>query len=173
VLTRHAAPTLSAFRRYLGLHRASPTTPTRAQKWLNLAVLLVLLLAVVLKASVDFPPAANLEAFRQSMPVDAVAFIKEESMPGRLFNSYNWGGYLLWELPQYPVFIDGRTDLYSDEVIDQWLQVVRAEPGWQATLDRWGVRLILLEPSMPIVAHLGNAGWQELYRDQRAVVYAR
>jgi hypothetical protein len=44
----------------------------------------------------------------------------------RMFNSYNWGGYLLWELPEYPVFIDGRTDLYDDELVEEWLRVVRA-----------------------------------------------
>jgi hypothetical protein len=140
---------------------------------LNGALLVILILVVLLKVSLDFPPAANQEVFRQNMPVDAVAYIRDNSPPGRLFNSYNWGGYLLWELPEYPVFIDGRTDLYNDEVIDQWLQVVRAEPGWQQTLDRWGVRLILLEPGMPVVAHLRSAGWRSLYEDQQAVVFSR
>jgi hypothetical protein len=135
--------------------------------------LIILILAVLLKVGLDFPLAANQEAFRQNMPLDAVAFIKQKSPPGRLFNSYNWGGYLLWELPEYPVFIDGRTDLYNDEVIGEWLQVVRAEPGWQETLDRWEVRLILLEPGMPVVGHLEEAGWQELYKDQQAVVFSR
>jgi hypothetical protein len=90
-----------------------------------------------------------------------------------LFNSYNWGGYLLWELPQYPVFIDGRTDLYNDEVINQWLKVVRAEPGWQKILDQWGVRLVLLEPGTPILGPLQDAGWQLLYKDKTAIVFGR
>lgn len=173
VLTRHAAPLLAALGRRFGFQGASPTPPTRAQTLLNTALLVILILAVLVKVSADFPPAANQQAFRRNLPVDAVAFIKEKSPPGRLFNSYNWGGYLLWELPEYPVFIDGRTDLYNDEVIDQWLQVVRAEPGWQDVLDRWGVRLILLEPGMPVVGQLQAAGWQKLYQDQQAVVYRR
>lgn len=172
-LTRHAAPLLDALRRRFGLGRAPSPAPTPLLKRLNLAILFILILATLAKAGADFPSAANQQAFRQSLPVDAVAFIKQKSPPGRLFNSYNWGGYLLWELPEYPVFIDGRTDLYNDEVINQWLQVVRAEPGWQQTLDRWEVRLILLEPTIPLVGHLQDNGWQELYRDERAVVYAR
>jgi hypothetical protein len=172
VLTRHAAPLLDALSRRFGLGRAPSAAPPLLKR-LNLAILFILILATLVKAGTDFPPAANQQAFRQSMPVEAVAFIKQKSPPGRLFNSYNWGGYLLWELPEYPVFIDGRTDLYNDEVINQWLQVVRAEPGWQQTLDHWEVRLILLEPTMPLVGHLPDNGWQELYRDERAVVYAR
>jgi hypothetical protein len=71
--------------------------------------------------------------------LEAVDFLKENHPEGRLFNSYNWGGYLLWALPEYPVFVDGRTDLYNDEIIGQWSQVVRAEEGWQEVLARWDV----------------------------------
>jgi hypothetical protein len=140
---------------------------------INVLILVVLVLAVLLRASVIIPLAANQTAFRQNMPVDAVTFIKQQTPPGRLFNSYNWGGYLLWELPEYPVFIDGRTDLYNEQVISQWFQVVEAKPGWQEVLDRWHVRLILLEPGTPLIGYLENAGWQELYQDDVAVVYAR
>ena len=107
------------------------------------------------------------------MPVGAVEYIRQAMLPGRLFNSYNWGGYLLWELPEYPVFIDGRTDLYNDEIINQWLQVVRGESGWLEALDRWEVRLVLLEPRMPVVSLLPGQGWWLLYADGTAVVYGR
>ncbi len=173
VLTRHAALALAAAGRRFGYRGMSQMMPSQAQKSLNWALWLIVFLAAVLKVGLDFSQAANLKVFRQNMPVDAVAYIKEKSPPGRLFNSYNWGGFLLWGLPEYPVFIDGRTDLYNDEVIDQWLQVVRAEPGWQETLGRWGVRLILLEPGMPVVGQLEAEGWQLLYKDEQAVVFGR
>ena len=34
-----------------------------------------------------------------------------------MFNSYNWGGYLMFKLPDYPVFVDGRTDLYAIGIV--------------------------------------------------------
>ena len=173
VITRHAALVVAALGRSFGFQEAKMVDQTRLQKVLNGVILVVLILAVLLKVGAEFPLAANQAAFRENMPLDAVAFIKRQAPPGRLFNSYNWGGYLLWELPEYPVFIDGRTDLYNDEVIDQWLRVVRGDPGWQEVLDRWDVRIILIEPSMPLVNQLENAGWQELYRDEVAVVYRR
>ena len=107
------------------------------------------------------------------MPAEAVNFIRETKPAGRLFNSYNWGGYILWELPEYPVFIDGRTDLYDDDLINEWLQVLRAEPGWQAGLERWQVRLILVENGTPVVGQLEQNGWKQLYQDELAVIYGR
>jgi hypothetical protein len=51
--------------------------------------------------------------------------------------------------------------------------VLRAEPGWQDVLERWQVRLILLENGTPVVGQLGQNGWNLLYQDELAVVYGR
>jgi hypothetical protein len=172
-LARHAAPLLDALGRRAGFYGASVARPRGARAVLNWVLLTGLILAALAKASADFPAATNEAEFRKTMPVDAVAYLQEHPLPGRLFNSYNWGGYVLWHLPQYAVFIDGRTDLYNDEVISQWLQAMRGEPGWQDTLDRWGVRLVLIEPSTPLAGQLAAAGWEQMYADDLAVIYAR
>jgi hypothetical protein len=109
----------------------------------------------------------------QSLPVGAVEWIKENRPAGRLFNSYNWGGYLIWELREYPVFIDGRADLYGQDLLAQWHDVVNAGPHALAILERWQVRLVLLEPDWPIIPLLETKGWQVLYRDPLSVVLAR
>jgi hypothetical protein len=173
VLTRHAAPVLQAIGRTLGYHGVSSAKPRGAQALLNWILLGVLALAALVKAGMDFPRSVNEGAFKETFPVEAVAFIQAQQPQGRLFNSYNWGAYLLWELPEYPVFVDGRTDLYDDEIIDQWLHVVRGEEGWQSTLDQWEVRLILLEPGTPLVDQLEVQGWELLYGDDVALVYSR
>ncbi len=90
-----------------------------------------------------------------------------------MLNSYNWGGYLLWNARDYPVFIDGRTDLYNDEIIDQWLDIVDAKGDWNAALDRWDIHLILLEPDWPVIPMLADHGWKLLYSDQQSVLYSR
>lgn len=173
VLTRHAAPVFVVLGRKLGFRGASTAAPNRSQAVLNWALLGILVLAVIVKAGMDFPRLTNEEKFTAKFPVDAVAIIKAERPPGRMFNSYNWGAYLLWELPEYPVFVDGRTDLYNDELLDQWFQVVRAEEGWQQVLYDWEVRLIVLEPTLPVVGYLEVEGWRLLYGDEVAVVYTR
>ena len=172
-LTRHTAPVLEALGRKLGFRMSFSERPTRLQNTLNWAILLLLVLAVAVKAASVYPRAVNERYFNEALPVEAIAYIKDNLPPGQMFNSYNWGGYLLWSLPEYPVFIDGRTDLYSDGLIDEWLQVVRAEDGWQQVLNLYDVRLILLEPHMPVVGVLEDEGWRELYQDEKSVVYGR
>lgn len=173
VITRHAADPLAELGEQVGFHGASMDRPVGPQAWLNAVLLAMLALAAVARAGVAFPLETNREAWRQTLPVDAVSYLKTNPQPGRLFNSYNWGAYLIWELPEQPVFIDGRTDLYNDDVIGQWLQVVRGEPGWQETLNHWDVHLVLVEPSLPLNTLLPDNGWMEIYRDEVAVIYRR
>ena len=102
----------------------------------------------------------------KNVPVGAVEWLKENKAGGHLFNSYNWGGYLAWSLPQSPVFIDGRADLFGNELINDWWNVVDGTPQGFAILDQWKVQTILLEPSWPIIKLLPSAGWREVYQDQ-------
>ena len=172
VLTRYAAPVLDAMVRKLGIRKA-PEKPRKGQAALNRVLLSLVALAALVKAATALPTETNQAEIRKTMPAEAVNFIRETKPAGRLFNSYNWGGYILWELPEYPVFIDGRTDLYDDDLINEWLQVLRAEPGWQAVLERWQVRLILVENGTPVVGQLEQNGWKQLYQDELAVIYSR
>jgi hypothetical protein len=110
---------------------------------------------------------------RELYPKDAVAWLQENRPVGPMLNEYGWGGYLIWRLPEYPVFVDGRTDLYGDEILGQWTQVVNARPGWEDTLDRWGIRLVLLPPSWPVTSLLEERGWRLLYQDGQAVLFGR
>lgn len=173
VLTRYAAPLLSAFTYRLGYRVPINSKPTRMTKLVNWTIIALVVVSVVAKALTIFPAEMNQTRFSETLPVKAVELIRLQSPAGRIFNSYNWGAYLLWSLPEYPVFIDGRTDLYNDEIISQWLQVVRAEQGWMTVLENWQVRLILLEPDLPVVKELADAGWEQIYRDEISVVFSR
>jgi hypothetical protein len=121
---------------------------------------------------------------RQQYPLGAVEFLRAQRPEGQLFSTYAWGGYLIWALPQYPVFIDGRTDLYGDAVIGEWLDIMaaregvgqpggEAKPNWEDLLARRGVSQVLLEPGQPLLSALARAGWQTQYADELAVVMRR
>ena len=174
VLTRHLQPLMRQMSRLLKISFTPAASPTRRTTFLNCAVLLILALAVLAKLSMVVPLEANEQAFRKIVPVDAVNFLHETLPPGRLFNPYNWGGYLLWALPEYPVFVDGRTDLYNDQIISEWLKIVRTEPGWQQMLAQYDVHLVLTETGSGLEKALQHeAGWKQIYHDSLAGVYQK
>ena len=174
VLTRHAEPLVMILQRKLGLHVNYHLPLSRFRSGLNYSILILLILAVVAKIWLVYPASANEKVFEANLPVKAVEFIKENHPAGRLFSTYNWGGYLLWALPQYPVFVDGRTDLYNDEIIGEWLKVVKVEPGWQDTLAKYGVAIVMTETGSGLDQVLkNNPNWTEVYQDSKAVVYQK
>jgi hypothetical protein len=109
----------------------------------------------------------------QHYPVKAISWIQSNRPAGRLFNSYNWGGYILWKLPEYPVFIDGRADLYGTEIISQWQEVVNARSNTLKILDTWNVNIVLIEPVWPAIQFLEFNGWENVYQDEMSVILMR
>lgn len=153
--------------------RAGAQLPQRLARPLNLLLVVLVAIAAVLKSLEPLGSDANRQALEMQAPVAAVDRIRQLQPPGPLFNSYNWGSYVLWELnPDYMSFVDGRTDLFDDEILEQYLAIWRGEPGWEASLERWGIRLALIEPNAPLAVELRDAGWSVLYEDEMAVVYA-
>jgi hypothetical protein len=146
----------------------------RLRLGLNAAILALLGGAALLKLTIVASPGLVARYTAESFPVEAAAWIRANRPPGLLFNDYNWGGYLVWALREYPVFVDGRTDLYDDELLRAYLQAVRGETGWEATLDRYRINLVLVPAGSGLARELGRSeGWAAAYRDGVAVVFLR
>jgi hypothetical protein len=113
------------------------------------------------------------ERLHAEFPVAATDWIAAERPPGELFNTFNWGGYLMWELPRYRVSIDGRTDVY-DEYLDVYHDTISARPGWEDELDREGIGTVLVDVDAPLADALRADGtWRVGYEDEVAVVFVR
>jgi hypothetical protein len=108
-------------------------------------------------------------------PAGAVEFLRSQRPPGPLYNHFNWGGYLIWALPEYPVGLDGRTNLYGEERLDRafraWLGEADADPD----LSWAGVVLApkkLGRSEVPLTNGLrGDSRWRVAYEDEVAVVF--
>ena len=107
-------------------------------------------------------------------PVDMVRTLESDETSGAVFNQMIWGGYLLYERPSIPVFIDGQTDFYGEELSREYIRVLKGRPGWREVLDRYDVRWTLVASGEPINQLLAlDPGW-DLYRaDGVAAVYHR
>jgi hypothetical protein len=109
-------------------------------------------------------------------PVQGLAALKEVHPDARVLADYGWGGYAIHEL--YPsggrVFVDGRNDMYDQQVLEDYDSIKNADPSWQALADRYGVDALLLKPEATVTrGPAETAGWCELYRDENEVLYLR
>ena len=164
---------LDAFlaRRGWTLPRRSRETPARVA--VNLA--LIALVALGTLAQLRYVTSATTleRALTLNYPLGALEFLKAESTEGQLFNSYNWGGYLMFHAPEFPVFIDGRTDLYRD-FLGEYAGAVSGGPEWRSLFARHDIGIALIESDSPLAAQLEAAeDWNLAYQDEVASVYLR
>lgn len=123
------------------------------------------------------------------LPCLATEFLKNQE-PGNIFNAYEWGGYLIWQLPQFKIFVDGRMPSWvtKDErqLPNSWrglspytvyLNILETKPGWSETLENYQTDYLLIQSRSSLDIFLEregrNFGYQPIYRDPLAVVYRR
>lgn len=140
---------------------------------LNVLILACVSLAAGLKISLPLSSERIAQAIANQQPLGAMAFLQSAKPPGPLLNSYTWGGYLVWELwPAYRTFVDGRTDLFAGDVLNDYVDAWNATSRWPEVIARYDIRLALLERSAPLTHALRADGWATLYEDRQAVVLA-
>ncbi len=174
-----AAPTLSRYAAQVRIGRLrwdlrqlppprSPTTPMVVVNWTLIVAFALASGGWVIKGAVD-----NLDIEVRRYPVTALEYIDAHGLAdGRMYNSYNWGGYLLWR--GYPVFIDGRADVYMDEFINYYLLAYRVRADWRRPLDEYNVDYVLIESDASLATLLeADVGWKRVYRDDIAVIFCR
>jgi hypothetical protein len=104
-------------------------------------------------------------------PVAAYPHIPQTA---RLFAPDKFGGYLIYRSAgHFPVFFDGRSDLYGAEFLKQYSRAMQARPGWNMWWDQFRFTHALLPADAPLIGALEQAGWKTLYRDATATLLAR
>ena len=132
-------------------------------------VLLTLWVAVI--SRVPRSRDALLSRVASALPVRACDYIRENHLPGPLFNAYEWGSFLTWYLPDYPVTIDSRNDLYGDEINLRYFKLTHAETPLFGDVSFVYARTILLPSSSPMAVALSAAPqFKVMYRDDLAIV---
>ena len=139
---------------------------------LSLLLLLPLFLfANRLRTTVYGPPKQEMV----QVPLKAVEFMHQKQVIGNTFTDPNvWAGYLIWTRPMNPVYIDGRIDMYGDQFVKEYIDIIRGKIDWQQPFSRYGVRVAILNPKSMLSREMQSApDWQMLYQDEMAAVFAR
>jgi len=119
-------------------------------------------------------PAAQADMIDDHMPVAAVDWILANDPGDRPFNQYSWGGYLGLRVPEDPIYIDGRSDIYGDEPIREYADAVtlRADPA--PLLEIRGIDYVLFPLNQPLADWLDQTdAWQRVYADQLTGIWRR
>lgn len=120
------------------------------------------------------PCRTGLGVVAQTVPIDAADFLRAARPRGPIFNSLADGAFFAWALPEYPVFIDGRLEVYGDRFVGQY---ALAEPAqFSGLLDRWSINTAVLQTPrfLPHAAALrATPDWALVYVDARNMVFVR
>jgi hypothetical protein len=130
-------------------------------------VILTILLSIALTTS----SLGKLNRFERSVfPVDAVQWLEDHPQSGRMFNAFDWGGYILFHLwPGQKVFIESQTDV-TGEVTQKYEAVIALHEGWQEILNQYNVTWAMIPPKWPLASELIAQGWNTAYKDSTAVI---
>lgn len=119
-------------------------------------------------------PEAQDRAIATALPADATRWLAASDVDGRLFNRYEWGGYLGQQRPDVDVFMDGRADVYGDDLLRMYVSLITLEVDPRVVLDRYDIEVAIYPTGQPLTDWFDNAdGWERVYADDLAVVWRR
>jgi hypothetical protein len=158
-------------------HR-KPMSPDRAlgRRVIEMGAGLVIVIGALIVLVPSGVGSAIDEDIADRFPVPAVELLQRVDPDARVLAEYGWGGYVIHELYDSGgrVFVDGRNDMYDQQVLEDYDSIKNADPNWVALADGYRVDAILLEPDATITRGPAEAaGWCEAYRDTNQVLYLR
>ena len=153
---------------------APPAQVDRAPSWTELVATACALAVILLIAGplVNFNVRGIDRAISADYPVNAVNFLRRNGFSGPLYNNLNWGGFLMWYLPELPVAVDGRNDLYGDDLDKIFYNSQSAFPSYVTDPYLDESRLVILDSTLPLAKILTiDRRFRLVYRDDIATVY--
>ena len=156
----------------LGRHLPAVERGTKSKEryGINLLILCALIPIIVQR----LPRQEDLRKLDQRYPLQALTFLRSFHPQGRVLNDYLWGGYLEWNVPGIPVFVDSRVDIFEyNGSFRDYLAMVRLQRSL-ALLSQYKIRYVLFPRDAAMVYLLKNtAGWKTDYEDESAVFLER
>ncbi|MBZ0320913.1 MAG: hypothetical protein K8L91_31150 [Anaerolineae bacterium] len=149
--------------------------PTASQVRLNWILLIVVLFAAIAKIGSTLTTEQVKENQEEFLPVEAAEYLRENNPAGPMFNEYNWGGYFIFAVPDIPVFVDGRTDLYDDSFLKDYFRATLGTKEWRKPLDKYDIRLVVVDKTSALATLLREKPdeWGLVHEDDLAAIFER
>lgn len=108
---------------------------------------------------------------------EAVQYLDARNPRKRIFSRFEWGEYLSWLIgPRYQIFMDGRIEIYPDDIWKEYWALTNGRADWMEILDRYGVDSLLLDADyhvdlLPQVKR--SPQWQLVCEEGPALLFER
>ena len=135
----------------------------------------VIIIGIVAGCIVSFPSSRYLmEDTVKEYPVKALPYLQQFKPDGRVFNDYLWGGYLIWNVRQIPVFVDSRVDIFDHHgIFGDFLDTMGVKRPMEV-LDKYHIKYVLYRRNEPLAyLLLHSPGWSVKYDDGTTVLFER
>jgi len=110
-------------------------------------------------------------------PIDATAFLNDHPPRGQIFNTYEWGDYLLWAgPPRLKVFVASHAHLVPRVVWQDYMTVIGVATDWRKVLDRYRVNTVVVDADQHddlVDALREDKAWSITYADAPATIFTR
>jgi hypothetical protein len=106
-------------------------------------------------------------------PVSDGALAAIGSCPGNLYNRYDEGGYLLWFAPTRKVYMDGRQDPFTSELVLEHIRMETVGGDTDHVFARHDIGCAYLPASSPTASHLVASGWSKRFDREGWLVLQR
>jgi hypothetical protein len=145
---------------------------------LNLALSLIfLLLPLGLLPGVRNTWWPQARSATENTPIAAAAWLADHpDLPGPLWSEIGFSSYLEFALPEWPVWIDTRFEVFPPQQWQAYADITYARYNYLSLLDETGANLLMIsvkEQPVLLQALAKQAEWCEIYRDKVAVIYQR
>ena len=108
----------------------------------------------------------------KTFPTAAVEKARIANLPGRVFDAWGWGGYIMYAWPTASLHVDPLK--FNAETMTSYSLIEDMQPGWQKEMDRWQIETVIVSSKSPMAKGLSlEPAWKVWYRDSTAAVFRR
>lgn len=148
------------------------------------SVFLVLMIFFVVSGNY-YKKTGPLKVFGFSVPNGlerAVDFVKQNKVQGPMFNNFDIGGYLIWQLyPQEKVFVDNRPEAYSVKFFNETYKPMQEDKEkWLEFSEKYGINFIFFghADATPwgdsfLRNIVKNPDWKIIYINEEAIIFIK
>lgn len=143
-------------------------------KYKNLLIIpftaIVILITSLLPLSIHNSMANPID--NSNYPSDKAIQVLKDEKPQRLLNSYDWGGYLIYN--DIPVFIDGRADIFSKNILSDYMNISKVSSDVKDEINKFNFDMVICKTDSSLVTYLKE--WKDykiIYSDKKTTIFKR